>query len=1008
MFRGPCLMRLMPGVVLLLALLDPYARADSLLPVRYSVRHWTTEHGLPQSSARALAQTPDGYLWIGTLAGLARFDGVRFTVFDKGNTPGLASDAINSLGVDATGTLWIGTADGLIEWRGGVVRGWTIADGLPTKQVYDVIPEAGVGIWLRCQEHICLLKDGTFSRYGETHGITNVVRVMHSHPGGGLLALTREGAIHLPSDGQPAEPMVPWPEPSDHLQAQADEQGRVWLCGAQGFYRFEQDRWTFVRDWDITDAPRGKHLFRDRTGAFWIGIANYGLWRWQAGGFARVPLPEGALGQGIAAMLQDTEGNFWIGASGKLLQLRPQPIRTFTTGDGMADDETWSLSVGPDDSIWAGTKGGLVRIHNDQVGTPFDREPGSGFGVPLVFADSWRNIWLAKHLRGVHCFTNGVFGEVPRAAIPSDFVGVFYEDRQRRLWLESNGQIIVRDPDGRFKQMFTNDVGSSVGAILEDRHGHFWFGTHGKGVIRWNAGQPSSAALSTLSRFSMADGLASDSAWVFYEDAEGAIWIGGDMGLTRFKDGRFFAFTTAHGLFENTVNHIDEDRCGHLWLSGLQGLHRIARADLKGVAEGSARQVRCLTLGPADGMVSAETNGERQPAGCKTSDGRLWFPTGQGVVVVDPQIISDNEAGPPVVIEKVKAGEGEVEVRSPKSEIRNFKFAPGHGRVLEFRYTANCLSVPEKVRFKYKLEPGNSGWHDAGAQRFAFFQDLRPGNYTFRVKACNHHGIWNEAGASFAFSLAPHFYETSPFYMLCAVVIVGLGGSITAYRLRWQRRLLTAQHEQALAEERARIARDLHDDLGTALTGVALELDVAGRQSADGVATRLGETARRVRTLAERMREVVWAVNPRCDTVSSLVSFLEQEAGLLLKHTAVRARFEFPEELPALPLDSDTRHQLALGVREAITNALRHAQAKEIAITLALSKTELVIGVVDNGCGFDAAAAPATAGRGLHNLRARLQRLGGQCTIASKPGAGTRIEFRVPVSDLRTVKRANK
>jgi signal transduction histidine kinase len=205
---------------------------------------------------------------------------------------------------------------------------------------------------------------------------------------------------------------------------------------------------------------------------------------------------------------------------------------------------------------------------------------------------------------------------------------------------------------------------------------------------------------------------------------------------------------------------------------------------------------------------------------------------------------------------------------------------------------------------------------------------------------------------------------------------------------------LSEQHAHALAEERARIARDLHDDLGTALTGVALELDVARRQSGDGIANRLGETAHNIRTLAERMREVVWAVNPNCDTVSSLASFLEQQAGLLLKHTPVRARFEFPEELPTLSVDSETRHQLALGVREAITNALRHAQASEIAVSLSLTADLMNVSVRDNGCGFDATIAPAH-GNGLRNLRARLARLGGDCDVRSTPGAGTCVEFRV-------------
>ena len=284
-----------------------------------------------------------------------------------------------------------------------------------------------------------------------------------------------------------------------------------------------------------------------------------------------------------------------------------------------------------------------------------------------------------------------------------------------------------------------------------------------------------------------------------------------------------------------------------------------------------------------------------------------------------------------------------------------------------------------------------------GAQRFVFLQNLRPGSYTFRVQASNQHSLWNETGAGLGFAIAPHFYETWMFYALCGGAAIGAAAGFTAYRLRWQRRLLTARHGQAISEERTRIARDLHDDLGTALMGVALEIELARRKSQDDLATELGGSAARVRSLAERMREVVWAVNPQCDTVSSLASFLEQQAGTLLHGGGVRGRFEFPEDIPPLPLDSETRHQLALGVREALTNVLRHARAGEVVLRLALREGSLIVSVEDDGRGFDHAAIGTEPGHGLHNLRTRLQRVGGELTIASRPGEGTRVEMRVPL-----------
>jgi signal transduction histidine kinase/ligand-binding sensor domain-containing protein len=1048
-------------MVLVLASLAAQAEAagrNGPLEVRYDVRHWTTEQGLPQSSARALAQTPDGYLWIGTLAGLARFDGVRFTVFDKSNTPGLVSDTINSLGVDAAGTLWIGTADGLIEWRGGVVRRWTTADGLPTKEVYDVIPEAGVGIWWRCREHICLLaaaedrrapKRGSFSRYGEAHGVTNEVRSMHAHPAGGLLALTRHGALRLPGDGRPVEPMIRWPQPSDYSQAQADEQGQVWLCDGQVLHRFEEDRWVLVADWTIPNGYRSQNLFRDRAGAFWMSSANYGLWRWQAGRFARVhlpestpaagletrapargspepqqpptprtpessvPLPVGALGRGIAAMLEDAEGNIWIGAGGNgLLQLRQLPITTLTTADGLPDDETWSVSVGPDDSVWAGTRNGLARIHNGEVETFQSRELGRGFGASPVFADSWGNVWLAKGQRGVYCFTNGVFGQVPPAAVPNGFVGVFYEDRQRRLWLECHQQIIIRERDGRFAAMFTNDLGAGVRAMLEDRNGNFWFGTQGKGVVRWNVGAKGNAltpALShpmgegiqrlsggTFTRFTTTDGLASDNVWALYEDADGVIWIGGQTGLTRFKDGRFFACTTAHGLVEASVNHIEEDGCGHLWLSGLKGLHRIARADLERVTQGRTNQVCCLTFGAADGMASAETNGGRQPAGGKTSDGRLWFPSGHGVVVVDPGKIPTRESGPPVVIEQIKAGEKDVDVPTPNSDHRNLRFGPGRGRVLEIRYTANGFSAPEKVQFRYKLEPRDQTWHPVGAQRFVFLHSLRPGSYTFRLAACNHHGAWNETGASFAFSLAPHFYETWPFYFVSGALALLAGLGLHSQRVRGLHRIQRLEQQRVLEQERARIARDLHDDLGASLTGVALQLEAAqrhGRAEGDQLAALAGET----RSLAHELRELAWTTNPRCDNTVSLAAFIGEVAERFSQAAGLECKLNLAAGSNSQVVPARMRHELLVVLKESLANVATHAHARRVAVALSQANGEAHLVIEDDGRGFD--PARVAAGNGLSNLRERIQQLGGSFTVASQPGRRTTVTAQLPLQN---------
>ena len=469
-----------------------------------------------------------------------------------------------------------------------------------------------------------------------------------------------------------------------------------------------------------------------------------------------------------------------------------------------------------------------------------------------------------------------------------------------------------------------------------------WFGTYGGGLNRLHEGQ--------ITVYTTALGEYNNRAWCIHEDADGVFWVGSRGGLNRFvppgvkwvvpalagqatawrgpsstlevqpaKAGttnadRFFTFTTRHGLHENTINNVQEDDFGYLWLSGLQGIYRVSRGELNEIAMGRQTQAQVLALGEVDGLLNSQCNGGiNQPSGCKDRAGRIWFPTARGVAMIDPRNIHRNEVPPPVVIEQVLAdnqvvlGDGRPSrpgdaSRGPRlsptmPEANVLRLAPGRARVLEIHYTGNSFAAPNRMRFKYRLEGYDQDWrYDDQNRRVAFYTSLWPGAYTFHVLACNNHGVWSETAAQFSFILAPHFWQTWLFYVLAGAGILGLAAALQAYRLRWQHRLLKLEHQQALADERTRIARDLHDDLGTALTGLALELDVARRDA--GTATtltqRLADAAGHTRGLAERMREVVWAVNPRCDNVPSVASVLEQLASQFLDAAEIRVRLEFP------------------------------------------------------------------------------------------------------------------
>jgi signal transduction histidine kinase/ligand-binding sensor domain-containing protein len=873
----------------------------------YRVTRSTTEHGLPHNRVRALLQTRDGYLWVGTLAGLARFDGVRFKVFDASNTPEMTSDdPINALAEDRQdGSLWVNTAKGLLRCHQHRFERFAEEQGFP-HPFGDLWPAREGGLWysphagqlVRLQNHTVKTWQlvPRWAVEGALEVLGNRVNHIQEDEAGTLLVLTYRGLFRFePATGALTAlgPTAATDTSYRHFVKQAD--GTLLVAAREGIWRQSPTGRELLEAAPPGDRQCPARIHPAGPDEFWVPWGDDGPPRlaWFKGGRSEFLDLSGLPDYPLAAFLQDHEGHLWLGTESGLCQLRPKAVQVCAREHGMRNDDVKSLAEGLDGTIWLGTAEGLSGITDGRVTNlpPVGVPNWFGYAEGLL-ADRRGRVWYGVQRNTVAAFAQGTW--MPPTVFDPErgWVRTLYEDRAGRIWVGLDRGIFWLDEAGVVREFPHKLSHPDVRVIHEDRRGDMWFGTYGGGLNRLHAGQ--------ITSYTTALGEYNNRAWWIHEDAEGVFWVGSRNGLNRFVP------------------------------PGIE----------------QSRKPK-----------AASRNRERD----------------------DPRD----------------------QTLHPKSEIRNpkLRLSPGRARVLEIHYAANSFAAPQRMRFKYRLEGHDQDWRaDDDNRRVVLYTNLRPGGYAFRVTACNNHGVWSATPAVFAFTLAPHLWQTWPFYFLCGALVIGLAAVVQAYRLHWQRRLLKLEHQQALSDERARIARDLHDDLGTALTGLALQMDVLRRTAHAGQALtkRLAESAAGIRALAERMREVVWAVNPRCDTVSSLASYLEQQTGQFLQADGLRCRLDFPDDIPALPLDGETRHQLALAVREALANAVRHANASEIVLRLRIEADQLLVRVADNGQGFRVGEGEAQ-GRGLANIRTRLQRIGGRCACQSGPGAGTTIELRVPL-----------
>lgn len=1149
-------------LILLLLLVAGVVQAQILgeTPREYKQRIWTREDGLPSNSIRAIHQTKDGFLWIATGIGLARFDGVRFKIFDMSNTPAFPRNECTALAEDGNGGLWVGTSKGLLRKHNEDWMCYTTQDSLWADNITALLGTTMGEVWIGTELGPVRFFDGEFKRFSprgpfqmrvdeatndffeDQNGLVWIASV------NGLQKWDiRTGSL---TDEDLSENLTNFSK-----QLANDSKGNLWIRG-RWLWKKDAPSWNASVNTQVFRPETVSNIFTDRSGTMWVAADGVGLVHWDDGLIFGQPKGIDLPDDRVFCMFEDVEGTIWVGTeTSGLIQLRPRRFQSYTAADGLKDDNAWSICERRDGSIWIGTRWGinylpsayypsekrasaLVASLRESAGRPLLPTNSVGTAEVIeseVIESTNPTIPMRKGDAPFEEFTSIQWDRTKEGA-----ARVLYEDSSEVLWIGINalenvvrvilegrsGEIwagtqfgLYRWRDQRWSRYTTDDAlpTDDVRAIAEDESGALWIGTFGGGLCRWTppkepgaganipsspearpttasgvsqpqfriitreikdgespahepadqsggvalprrpdirasqqhsptqmGGQGSDAGQSVVEAplesdlqigttrvaetvtLTASDGLCDNRVSALHLDADGILWIGTLGGLNRLDlndpDGslpefKIVSFTTENGLFHNTINQIVEDDFGQLWMGSLRGIFRVAKKELNAVAEGKASIVQCIGYTESDGLHSSEVNaGKNQPGAIKTRDGRLWFPTTKGVVVIDPRETCPTEAAPSVYIEQIRVNgkvvfdgvaadtsqmlselDGKHRVELSRSET--VTFPPGSGGSLEIQYTAPTFTAPRDLRFKYKLDGHDSEWREAGNQRIAHYTNLRPGSYRFQVIAGNYHGVWNTAGAAFGFVIAPHLYEI--WWFRCAALLVVFGSGPAVYLRRVARLKKTEQLKRfrAVAEERERIARDMHDELGSQLSLLGMRCDLAKRQppGSNGDLESLDEIHRLVRDAERSLDQIVWAVQPDKETLAQLADYLGQYANELLEPSQVSLRLVYPETIPTESLDVTVRHNLFLAAKEALRNAAQHSGASEIRVVLRVMPNEIQFEIIDNGIGLPAEdSGTRRLGNGLANMRKRIEGIGGKFQITNRSGTGTAVLFVIP------------
>ena len=991
---------------------------------KFALETWTTQDGIPQNTITALLQTRSGYIWAGSYNGIAQFDGARFKVFDSGNSKGLPNSRITSLFEDAGGNIWIGHDTGdLTRYFDGVFQSAGLGNEWPHTTVRGIGADARGDVWvLSLRGEAIRVRDRLLIKplpeMAEDLSIMPQLAMNAQHRlfvarNGYVAEITPDGYRKLGFQSADTRPYYSRVTP-------ARDDG-LWVAGTDRVHKWKNEAWQE----DLGAFPWGSGfvvtMLESSSGQLLVGTLDRGLFIHDATqGWSNLNRSNGLPQDWIRCLTEDREQNIWVGTSGGLVVLRPRKVGIIGPPDDWQGRPVQAITRTRAGEVWAATEGAGIYRMQSNVWTHFDFNSGlSNAYVWSVLEDTAGRIWAGTWGGGLFRFEGNTFVRQFDLAEHGEAVTALAESPHGTLWIGTD-RGLIRLQNDKLERLCSRGgvLAGDIRALAVGTDGELWIGAQGSGLARFKDGM--------VHNFTAADGLPREFILSLMQETDGTLWIGTlDSGICRYRHGRFDSISTAQGLPNNVIGHIEDDHLGNLWFSSQNGLFRASKKDLNDCLDKMISTLPVLVFGKAEGMITVACSSGFTPSGFRTPEGDLWFPTSRGIAVTDPKSVRANEVRPPVWIEEILVDGQPAELQPlPASNTssrngnrnnlpaRRVEIQPGR-RQLDIQFTGLCFTSPVRVRFKYRLEGGgDTDWIDGGTRRRVTYSFLPPGEYTFRVIACNSDGLWNETGDAVAISVQPFYWQTA--WFKTGLVVLGfliVGSAVYfAQRQRLRRKLERFARASELERERARIAQDIHDDLGASLTRIGMLSQTAVgnlNQNSPRAVGNLNQIYTTSRELTRAMDEIVWAVNPRHDSLESLTNYITRFAQDFLGAAQIRCRLDVPLQLPALNVRSEVRHNLFLAFKESLNNVVKHAHATEVRITMQLAAPGLSLSVADNGSGFDpqALSAPRAgghtgSGNGLTNIRSRLEQIGGRCVIHSTPGKETRVELFAPLANV--------